>query len=153
MELNALFRFGVIRSAFRVIVFMSTCTSAATYRNMIWHPLTSLCVLTFSGVSVTQVFNLTCEMNDYFAAFAFAGSTMPASAYPDSESCGVPFEKMKPMLGLCGGTDGCSTSIEPWFGRYSGLYECTGAPVVDKVSDTTTCYGHRQVLPPRNTHI
>eukprot|EP00041_Stephanoeca_diplocostata_P007878 m.113311 g.113311 ORF g.113311 m.113311 type:complete len:316 (-) comp17075_c0_seq1:655-1602(-) len=101
----------------------------------------------------SMVFNLTCEMNDYFAAFAFAGSTMPASAYPDSESCNVPTEKMKPMLGLCGGTDGCSSTIEPWFGRYSGLYECTGAPVVDKVSDTTTCYGHRQCGPQRDQEV
>jgi hypothetical protein len=29
---------------------------------------------------------------------------------------------MKSVFGVCGGSDGCSSSMAPWFSRYSGLY-------------------------------
>ena len=45
----------------------------------------------------SMVFNLTCEMNSYFAGFAYTGATMPPATYPISDTCngGLRLEQIK----------------------------------------------------------
>eukprot|EP00040_Diaphanoeca_grandis_P015476 m.79040 g.79040 ORF g.79040 m.79040 type:complete len:323 (+) comp25172_c1_seq1:72-1040(+) len=137
----------------------STCETAARYNDVeftrrihSW-ALENLCVSNdkffaagFSnGGSMVQ--NLTCEMPAYFTAFAYAGSTMPPVAYPTSESCGnggLSLDQIKPILNVCGATDGCNNGIASWFREYGTFMECADQPRENRVSSTTTCYEHAQ---------
>lgn len=91
-----------------------------------------------NGASMT--FNLTCSMPEAFAAFAFTGATMPTSLYP--AACGLSSENVRPVLGICGGDDGCGPSIGKWFTEYAAASKCTDAAVFSKPSATTSCGAH-----------
>jgi len=95
-----------------------------------------------NGGSMT--FNLTCEMPDVFSGFSFTGATMPASTYPNIPNCGggLDDKDIKPILGLCGSLDGCSSSIARWFQEYSVLSGCAGRAVEKTLSTTSTCMKH-----------
>jgi len=94
----------------------------------------------------SMIFNITCEIPTYFAGFSFTGSTWPAAQYPDADTCngGVRLEEMKPVFGVCGSTDGCSTGMAPWFDRYSGLFGCKDEVAEFDLTPTTKCRRHRQ---------
>mmetsp|Transcript_146129 Transcript_146129/g.207125 ORF Transcript_146129/g.207125 Transcript_146129/m.207125 type:complete len:310 (+) Transcript_146129:62-991(+) len=114
--------------------------------------LENLCVETSaifaSGFSNggSMIFNITCELPHFFAGFSFTGSTWPAAQYPDSDTCngGIPLSAMKPVFGVCGSEDGCSSSIAPWYSRYSGLFECRDPSSEFELTPTTTCHRHEQ---------
>lgn len=90
----------------------------------------------------SMVFNLTCQERLLFAGFAFAGSTMPPSIFPQNPACdgGVPPEQVNPILGLCGSKDGCASSMASWFNEYSAGSGCVRDAVETKLSSTSTCW-------------
>lgn len=93
----------------------------------------------------SMIFNLTCEMSTLFRAYSFTGATMPSSTYP--VNCGIHSSNIRPLLGICGGLDGCSLRIEDWFDTYAGFVDCVDEVNVTKVSDTTTCKSHHKCGP------
>eukprot|EP00038_Savillea_parva_P006673 m.165158 g.165158 ORF g.165158 m.165158 type:complete len:322 (+) comp12524_c0_seq1:25-990(+) len=95
----------------------------------------------------SMIFNITCELPEYFAGFSFTGSTWPAGQYPDSADCGnggLRLSDMKPVLGMCGSKDGCSSGIASWFSRYSGLFECKDPVENFDLTPNTKCHRHKQ---------
>lgn len=90
-----------------------------------------------NGGSMTS--NLTCEMSDVFRAYSITGSSMPNAVFP--AHCSLP-NVAKPVVNVCGGTDGCSRSVASWFNEYAGASRCTDAAVTTEVSATTTCHKH-----------
>lgn len=92
-------------------------------------------------------------MNGIFAGFAFTGSTMPASAYPDSEMCNIELNKIKPIFGGCGGSEGCSGTIKPWFTNYARIFDCQDPAVETRLSETTVCTEHKQCGAEKDSRI
>lgn len=90
----------------------------------------------------SMIFNLTCEMQTIFRAYSFTGSTMPSSTYPSA--CGIRTENIRPVLGVCGGLDGCASRIAGWFTNYAGFSNCLDEVNTTRISDTTTCHSHHR---------
>ena len=113
-------------------------------RAVVLYAIENLCVETteiyaagFSNGG-SMVFNLTCAMSDTFSAFSFTGASMPQATYP--AACGAAF--VRPVLGMCGSQDGCSSGMASWLTAYSGISNCTDGVNTTEYSATTTCHEH-----------
>ena len=86
----------------------------------------------------SMIFNVSCELPQYFRGFGFVGMLPPSEAYP--HSCSV---DAKPFFGFCGSQDGiCATGMAGWFAKYAIEANCNDRAKEIAESSTTTCYSH-----------